>query len=205
VGGGFNERQDRVSAASVEVDEDGFDDFGRRVKKGFKDIRAKELAALARLKENYGFLLPGADKGLDHDESDDITKNDTDKGYKDIVQSLSSRAKDYGMLLLSVMVLSFVLNLCRAGHEYSSEHKVESKVVKKREQESVAKDQINRRSDNRDRDRDRDRDRSRDKDRDYNRNRDRSRDRDRNRSRDRDRDRDRSRDRYKQRGHGRHR
>lgn len=33
VGGGFNERQDRVSAATIEIDEDGYDDFGRRVKK----------------------------------------------------------------------------------------------------------------------------------------------------------------------------
>ena len=55
-GGGFNERQNRVSAASVEVDEDGFDDFGRRVKKEKKDRSAKEAAALARLQHNYGFL-----------------------------------------------------------------------------------------------------------------------------------------------------
>jgi hypothetical protein len=32
-GGGFNERQTRVSAAHTEVGEDGFDDFGRRIGK----------------------------------------------------------------------------------------------------------------------------------------------------------------------------
>ena len=34
-GGGFNERQERASAAaSLVVGEDGFDDFGRRIDKG---------------------------------------------------------------------------------------------------------------------------------------------------------------------------
>ena len=56
-GGGFNERQDRVSAASVEITEDGFDDYGRRVKGRSSDKLAKEAAALARLQQNYGFLL----------------------------------------------------------------------------------------------------------------------------------------------------
>lgn len=35
----------------------GFDDFGRRVKGGRKEKSAKEIAALARLQQNYGFLL----------------------------------------------------------------------------------------------------------------------------------------------------
>jgi hypothetical protein len=35
----------------------GFDDFGRRVKGGRQEKSAKELAALARLQQNYGFLL----------------------------------------------------------------------------------------------------------------------------------------------------
>jgi hypothetical protein len=45
-GGGFNERQERVSLATVEVAEDGFDDFGRRVKGNRVDRKAKEAAAL---------------------------------------------------------------------------------------------------------------------------------------------------------------
>lgn len=56
-GGGFNERQSRVSTASVEITEDGFDDFGRRAKGRSDDKKAKEAAALARLQSNYGFLL----------------------------------------------------------------------------------------------------------------------------------------------------
>lgn len=58
-GGGFNERQNRASAATVEIDEEGFDDFGRRVKKEKSaDKKAKEEAALKRLQEKYKYLLP---------------------------------------------------------------------------------------------------------------------------------------------------
>jgi transcription termination factor Rho len=49
--------QERVSASTVEIAEDGFDDFGRRAKGGRKDKTAKEIAALARLQSNYGFLM----------------------------------------------------------------------------------------------------------------------------------------------------
>ena len=61
LGGGFNERQERVAAATVEVDEEGFDDFGRRVKKetAVDDKKAKEEAALKRLQDKYKFLMPG--------------------------------------------------------------------------------------------------------------------------------------------------
>lgn len=60
VGGGFNERQERASATAVEIDEEGFDDFGRRVKKERKaaDRKAKEEAALKRLQEKYRYLNP---------------------------------------------------------------------------------------------------------------------------------------------------
>lgn len=60
VGGGFNERQERASATAVEIDEEGFDDFGRRVKKEQKaaDRKAKEEAALKRLQEKYQYLNP---------------------------------------------------------------------------------------------------------------------------------------------------
>ena len=61
MGRGFNERQDRISAATVEIDEEGFDDFGRRVKKLSRtDRRAKEEAALLRLSDKYRHLLPGS-------------------------------------------------------------------------------------------------------------------------------------------------
>lgn len=49
--------QERVSASTVEIADDGFDDFGRRAKGGRKDKTAKEMAALARLQSNYGFLM----------------------------------------------------------------------------------------------------------------------------------------------------
>ena len=42
-GGGFNERQDRASVATVEVDEDGYDDFGRKKIKALADKKAKEV------------------------------------------------------------------------------------------------------------------------------------------------------------------
>lgn len=42
-GGGFNERQDRASVATVEVDEDGYDDFGRKKIKARADKKAKEV------------------------------------------------------------------------------------------------------------------------------------------------------------------
>ncbi|CAN0451640.1 unnamed protein product, partial [Ectocarpus sp. 8 AP-2014] len=54
LGGGFNERQDRASVATVEVDEDGFDDFGRKKIKARVDKKAKEDAALARLRKSFG-------------------------------------------------------------------------------------------------------------------------------------------------------
>ena len=56
-GGGFNERQERVSDAKNEIDEDGFDDFGRRINSRKVDKKAKEAAALARLKSAYGHLM----------------------------------------------------------------------------------------------------------------------------------------------------
>eukprot|EP00903_Cladosiphon_okamuranus_P008485 g8152.t1 len=54
LGGGFNERQDRASVATVEVDEDGYDDFGRKKIKARADKKAKEDAALARLRKSFG-------------------------------------------------------------------------------------------------------------------------------------------------------
>ena len=45
----------------MEIDEEGFDDFGRRVKKLSRtDRRAKEEAALLRLSDKYRHLLPGS-------------------------------------------------------------------------------------------------------------------------------------------------
>lgn len=44
LGGGFNERQDRASVATVEVDEDGYDDFGRKKNKARADKKAKEVS-----------------------------------------------------------------------------------------------------------------------------------------------------------------
>lgn len=43
-GGGFNERQERAAATSIEVADDGYDDFGRRAKeKKASDKKAKEV------------------------------------------------------------------------------------------------------------------------------------------------------------------
>jgi hypothetical protein len=72
LGGGFMERQERASKATVEVDEDGFDDFGRRAKKTKEDRRLKEEAALKRLQSSYGFLLP-------HDENSSTSVDIKDK------------------------------------------------------------------------------------------------------------------------------
>ena len=54
MGGGFLERQERASAATVEVTADGFDDFGRKKSNKSADKAAKEAAALARLQASYG-------------------------------------------------------------------------------------------------------------------------------------------------------
>eukprot|EP01035_Chromulina_nebulosa_P018945 gene18945-24753_t len=71
-GGGFMERQDRASKASLEVDEEGYDDFGRRAKKTLIDKKIKEEAALKRLKQNYGFLmLESVDEDLQLGDSSD--------------------------------------------------------------------------------------------------------------------------------------
>lgn len=69
--GGFDERQDRVSKAALEIDEEGYDDFGRRLSKSRNDKRAKEEAALKRLQQSYGFLL----QGDDGDNENNITKD----------------------------------------------------------------------------------------------------------------------------------
>ncbi len=54
-GGGFNERQERGAATlGVEIGDDGFDDYGRKKQKEKVDRKAKEVAALARLKATFG-------------------------------------------------------------------------------------------------------------------------------------------------------
>lgn len=56
LGGGFNERQDRASVATVEVDEDGFDDFGRKKIKARADQKAKEVSPCIRIRA--GSMVP---------------------------------------------------------------------------------------------------------------------------------------------------
>jgi hypothetical protein len=73
IGGGFNERQERVAQSSVEVGEDGFDDFGRRVQSRVRGNSDKEQAALARLKQSYGLLFQGSSE--DHDDKADGERN----------------------------------------------------------------------------------------------------------------------------------
>ena len=53
LGGGFNERQDRASVATVEVDEDGYDDFGRKKIKARADKKAKEVGGLLCTSEAF--------------------------------------------------------------------------------------------------------------------------------------------------------
>lgn len=102
--------------ASVEVGEDGFDDFGRRVKRAGVDAvsagaseknrlrREKELAALARLKTTYGFLLPSSaadetgDEGIMGDlapgaskSGDQIGDDNGEMTHNNILQSLASK------------------------------------------------------------------------------------------------------------------
>jgi hypothetical protein len=73
IGGGFNERQERVAQSSVEVGEDGFDDFGRRVQSRVRGNSDKEQAALARLKQSYGLLFQGSSE--DPDDKADGERN----------------------------------------------------------------------------------------------------------------------------------
>jgi hypothetical protein len=55
LGGGFLERQERAAATlGNEISADGYDDFGRKINKGNVDRKAKEAAALARLKATFG-------------------------------------------------------------------------------------------------------------------------------------------------------
>ncbi|CAM9173777.1 unnamed protein product, partial [Phaeothamnion confervicola] len=68
LGGGFNERQSRASAANVELTEDGYDDFGRRKDQARADKKAKEAAALQRLQLAYGQFDDAPTGGADsHD------------------------------------------------------------------------------------------------------------------------------------------
>ncbi|EGZ26359.1 hypothetical protein PHYSODRAFT_483974 [Phytophthora sojae] len=55
-GGGFNERQERVASAKMEVGEDGYDDFGMRKKKVKASKAEREAAALARLQQSYSAI-----------------------------------------------------------------------------------------------------------------------------------------------------
>jgi len=64
LGGGFNERQERGAATlGVEIGDDGFDDFGRKKQKEKVDRKAKEVAALARLKATFGCVEGGKEEG----------------------------------------------------------------------------------------------------------------------------------------------
>ncbi|KAG7401852.1 Zinc finger Ran-binding domain-containing protein 2 [Phytophthora boehmeriae] len=56
VGGGFNERQERVASAKNEVGDDGYDDFGLKKKKVKASKAEREAAALARLQQSYGAI-----------------------------------------------------------------------------------------------------------------------------------------------------
>lgn len=74
LGGGFNERQDRASVGTVEVDEDGYDDFGRKKNKARVDKKAKEV----RAKSPLGHKLPhGEGAGFEVDDDDDDGDDDT--------------------------------------------------------------------------------------------------------------------------------
>ena len=55
LGGGFNERQDRASVATVEVDADGYDDFGRKKIKARADKKAKEVRCRRLLLNIFAF------------------------------------------------------------------------------------------------------------------------------------------------------
>lgn len=57
-GGGFNERQDRASVATVEVDEDGYDDFGRKKIKARADKKAKEVRGVIKWYRIYCLYVP---------------------------------------------------------------------------------------------------------------------------------------------------
>jgi hypothetical protein len=80
----------------------GFDDFGRRVKGGRQEKSAKELAALARLQHNYGFLLNAEGVMGQYDDSLEEKKKKTaslfvkdEKGKSDNTSTKSNPSDRY--------------------------------------------------------------------------------------------------------------
>jgi hypothetical protein len=156
VGRGFNERQDRISTATVEIDEEGFDDFGRRVKKLSRtDRRAKEEAALLRLSDKYRHLLPGSvllEGGV-------------------LSEDLSNRNDGAGILISVEKPSDY-----KADRNRDTSRDKEDNNNRGRDRMDRSRDRVDRGRDRDDRDRGRDRDdRDRGRDRD---DRDRGRDRD---------------------------
>eukprot|EP01036_Dinobryon_divergens_P028847 gene28847-37854_t len=185
-GRGFNERQDRASAAAVEIDEDGFDDFGRRVKKTRQvdeNKKAKELAALNRMAEKYKHLMP-TNTTQKPAEADDQSNtggrfDDAEDSTRDaIVEARENTSHD----------------------DTVNNGKEKGKDAENKEKERDRKD----REKDKDKDKDRGRDRDRDDDRGRERDRDGGREKGREKDKDRDRDRDDDRDRARERDKDRH-
>ncbi|CAM9258575.1 unnamed protein product [Ascophyllum nodosum] len=162
-GGGFHERQDRASVGTVEVGEDGYDDFGRKKIKARADKKAKEMAALARLQRSFGSSLLGATslapiaKPPVPGQFDDASPDPTVTKYDDL-----GRPRPAGS---------------------SSDSGGRSQNGNRRDRDRDRANDREGRASDRGRDR-RDREKDRDKDRDRRRDRSRSRSRSRDRSRD---------------------
>lgn len=191
-GGGFNERQQRVSQSAVEVGEDGFDDFGRRKKVDLAK-QQREMAALARLHAAFGGtsmssvgLTPAAATLPEPEQFQDAEEKPEDGadngGNMDVIKPQEDSKEHHSSR--------------RFDRDHDKERRTRSSSPERgveRRKRSISHDKE--RKHGREKDRDRDKERHREKDRDV----DKDRDRDRKRSdkdRDRDRERDRDRDRH---------
>lgn len=207
-GGGFNERQDRASSATLEITEDGFDDFGRRAKGGSYDRAAKEAAALARLSTNYSFLLdPKALASAASQSASSVPSNQSGAGaghaggrFDDADGDLPRTRIPFAGSSSTVPVSSTGPGSRGTGGEASSSSRGNvngNGSERERDRERAREREADNKHGDRDRDREREgggRDRERDRERDRDRDRESSR-RERSRSRDRDRDSGRRRDR----------
>ena len=185
----------------VEIAEDGFDDFGRRAKKGKKDLQAKEAAALARLQANYGFLLdPKAIPPIPLNLEDNKEKKNLDR-YEDaesniVRNKIPFAQSNYNNTNSTMKEDSYRMKDMDKGFERGKDgDKGRAKDGDRDKEKEKGRDRD--RELDRDRDRERKRDRDRDDSKDGDRNRDRGRDRDRDRDRMRDRETEREREREK--------
>ena len=146
--GGFNERQERISKSSLEVDPQGYDDFGRKKQSTKASKQEKAEAALKRLQQNYGFLMSENKESTD---TAGISTEQTDE-------------KDTKSSVIPAVIPSNERNNRDAGEATQKEDRSRRSRSRERERERDKRDRISRdgdrsyRRDSRDRYSDRRRD-----------------------------------------------